>query len=112
VSVRNRAVAELCRAIDGALSFNAITDTAIIGPLDGPRRVMNIDAYEQRYGAVYEHVVKKIDWNRVILEASGRHLRVGHEDRDNGLADLICGECIEAALLAEETFPDWEDDRG
>jgi hypothetical protein len=55
--------------------------------------------------ALYVRMVESTDWNRVILEASTRHLALDHdppEDRGVRLfaVEGICGECLNEALLA------------
>jgi hypothetical protein len=44
----------------------------------------------------YDHVIRSIDWNRVLIEARGEHLR-----HQNGAAD-VCGECIKTVLLRSD----------
>lgn len=42
----------------------------------------------------WEEVVRSVDWNRVMVEARGMHLRSLHSpDTD------ACGECISSVLL-------------
>lgn len=73
------------------------------------------DYYRTRDAAevLFERIIDRVDWNRVMLEASGRHfdlLRAGaHPVRGLDLADafdgIICADCLREALLADETFP-------
>ena len=48
--------------------------------------------------------LRAVDWNRVLLQAQGRHLALGHDYGDYE----PCGECVMEALLIEDTFPLWE----
>lgn len=64
---------------------------------------------------VYQQFVENIDWTRVLLEASGRHLAFNHgTDRGDPLHlddddEAPCGECVQAALLCDDTWPNWQD---
>ena len=59
----------------------------------------------------FDHAMSVMDWSRVAIEATGRHLR---EHPDSPLP--ICGPCLRATVLAnEETrslypFADYLDD--
>jgi hypothetical protein len=56
--------------------------------------------------AIYVRLMDRLDWNRVILEASSRHLALEHDRHPtvNEISlfgvDGICGECVNEALLA------------
>jgi hypothetical protein len=65
---------------------------------------------ERRYVAL----VEQIDWTRVLLEASGRHVAFGHGTDDtvderhlDDDEEAPCGECVQEALLATDTLVDW-----
>ena len=62
------------------------------------------DHHPESAEQLYVTLVESIDWSRVVLEATGRCLRV-HDNED---IDTPCGECVHAAMLAENTFPDWD----
>jgi hypothetical protein len=52
---------------------------------------------------IYCHVIQRIDWNRILVEAYGRCSDAGHGDWRH-----ICGPCLQAALLAtERAWPDY-----
>ena len=63
------------------------------------------DETETLASEVWEHVVRSIDWTRVLITASAEHLRrqelsSGH--KDFVLLDGICAECVQYALLTKE----------
>lgn len=63
--------------------------------------------WEKTYGeaeAMYTLIVNKIDWQRILIEAAGRHLRASEEDENHrhALFDDVCGDCLRDALLATE----------
>lgn len=43
----------------------------------------------------YREVMMALDWNRILIEAMGEHLR------HNGEGD-VCGSCIRLVLLTED----------
>ncbi|WP_328491215.1 hypothetical protein [Streptomyces zaomyceticus] len=64
--------------------------------------------------AILERVAVAVDWPRLLVEASWRHMHL-HPDRKETLlryqseAAGVCGECLAEALLQENTgAPDWE----
>jgi hypothetical protein len=71
------------------------------------------EAAEEAMAAVLERVVIAIDWPRLLMEASWRHMEL-HPDRKEtdrhwSEAAGVCGECLAEALLATRTgAPDWE----
>lgn len=62
---------------------------------------------------LYERIIDRIDWNRVMLEASSRHFDLvrakAHGPAGADLADMfddiICPDCIREALLCDDTVP-------
>lgn len=93
--VRKQAVQALAEALDGGVSFNSIEQTARVGGVGG--ETMSMDAYEDRYDTVYVKLVDSIDWERVMLEATQRHLQLDHEISD--YYGMVCPECVGEALL-------------
>lgn len=71
------------------------------------------DATEEAMAAVLERAVVAIDWPRLLMEASWRHMEL-HPDRKEtdrywSEATGVCGECLAEALLATRTgSPDWD----
>ncbi|MGY4935874.1 hypothetical protein ACWD7T_33210 [Streptomyces sp. 900116325] len=72
------------------------------------------DAVTDAMAAILERVAVAVDWQRLLVEASWRHMRL-HPDRTEklprhqGEAKNVCGECLAEALLQENTgAPDWE----
>lgn len=68
--------------------------------------------------AIYVRLAEYIDWNRVVLEASSRHMALDHDAAENdgislGVED-ICGECVCEALLALDfggtAFSKWKEE--
>lgn len=66
--------------------------------------------------AIYVRLIDRLDWNRIILEAHGRHLALDHKyaetDEFRFGVDQICGECLNEALLATDFggYRDWKED--
>ena len=52
----------------------------------------------------FDHAMSVMDWNRVAIEATGRHLR---EHADSPLP--MCGPCLRATVLANEETPSLTD---
>jgi hypothetical protein len=65
--------------------------------------VVSRDARDLLGRRVYSDIIKAIDWNRVLLEARGRHL-LHHDDLSQHPEAETCGRCIRDVLLLEE---DW-----
>jgi hypothetical protein len=92
--VRNKDVEVLAYVLDGpGPVFNSLNDTVTLGG-----QVMSYDAYKARYDGAYVKTIDAIDWNRLMLEASSRHLDLEHEVTDE--YGLVCPECICEALLS------------
>lgn len=117
--VRSKAVQTLAAALTGGgLSFNSIMGTVRIGGITG--ETITQDEYEERYDGAYVAMIEEIDWNRVLLEASARHLELAHEDegfdgyavsaRGGIIHGAICSECLNEALLSRAAggWQDWK----
>jgi hypothetical protein len=92
----------------------------VIGPHHnysfGEIATMPVEAYEavtDAMAAVLERVAVAVDWRRLLVEASWRHMEL-HPDREETLdrykseAANVCGECLAEALLQENVgAPDW-----
>ncbi len=63
----------------------------------------------KRADETYVALIQQIDWNRVLIEAMGRHLAFEHgDDLARGVVyDQPCAGCIREALLVEDHAPDW-----
>lgn len=105
--VRNVATAALARHQTGGLSFNTIKDVAYLGPLKD-RREIPMDDYYREFDDAFVAVVEAIDWNRVMLEATTRHLALKHQNEFEEYGDEVCPECLCEALLAP-SWQDWQD---
>jgi hypothetical protein len=94
----------------------------VIGPQHhysfGEIATMPVEAYDavtDAMAAILERVAVAVDWRRLLVEATWRHMRL-HPDRKETLlkyqseADgVVCGECLAEALLTEDRYaPDWE----
>lgn len=104
--VRRTIVTWLGEKFMGGQSHNGLTQTCTsIG-----------DAYylvRDAADAAYCDLVERIDWNRILLEASARHGAL--EDANchpvsrayNPAGDRLCPDCVRAALLAEDRLINW-----
>lgn len=103
--VRMKAVSKVLDAIGLKRSYNNVDWTARVNG-----ETMSRDEFDERYRfpaeRVFEAVVDDIDWNRVLLEATARHIELGHPDDD--YTGMLCPECVCEALLATETFVSWK----
>ncbi|MER6616370.1 hypothetical protein [Streptomyces xantholiticus] len=72
------------------------------------------DAVTDAMAAILERVAVAVDWRRLLVEASWRHMQLHPDhketsDRYWSEATNVCGECLAEALLQENTgAPDWE----
>jgi hypothetical protein len=103
--VRDRVVELMLRHQGHRMSFNNVDLTATV---DG--EIMPRDDFDERVWLpaqkLYEAIIDRIDWNRVLLEASARHIALDHPDED--YYGMVCPECVCEALLATETHTSWE----
>ena len=65
----------------------------------------------------FDQFMERIDWNRVLLTALGRHATLkeqrtkGHDKLpDDKFYGDPCGACIQAAVLSDETITRWDED--
>lgn len=80
------------------------------------------DEREAKVTELFDLAVDLIDWNRILIAATGRHLathpsKVGtaafaefEDDPETGWPmryQAVCGECVMHAILTDETAPDW-----
>jgi hypothetical protein len=106
VPVRDKAVALVVADVHGVKSFRNLPEGWLVITETGevPREVY--DEWAREVDRHYVTVVDSIDWNRVLLEASARHIALSHEDKwDYG---MVCPECVCEALLANGTHVDWK----
>lgn len=62
---------------------------------------------------LYESLVNRIDFNRILIESSIFHLKAiekdpSHEDPTYSM-DSTCGACLKRALLSDDRNEVWED---
>ncbi|MFF1600724.1 hypothetical protein ACFVYV_25000 [Streptomyces mirabilis] len=93
----------------------------VIGPHHnysfGEIATMPVEPYEavtDAMAAILERIAVAVDWQRLLVEASWRHMEL-HPDREEKLdkykseAANVCGECLAEALLQENVgAPDWK----
>lgn len=109
--IRNRIVTLLTEDVVGAQWWdNSAGSVCMSMPTDDYDRTR--DAAE----VLYERIVDRIDWNRILIEASSRHFdlcRAGtHPERSGSkavywedLENTICPDCLREAMLADDTRP-------
>lgn len=119
---RDKSVVRVSGQIVGAKSFDGLTG-AVRDPYI-PRATWN--GLQAIVDIMWVEAVKKIDWNRVLLTAEGRHRELLRMDPDHGYespygggsllgmergseGDAVCGECMIQALLTMSTVaPEWD----
>jgi len=101
--VRARVGTALAEQVVGAQVWNG---------LYGECKTMPTDAYDETVAVadvLYERIVDMIDWNRVLIEASSRHLNLvrdgNHRPLRYNIMEAVCGFCIQEALLTDEHMP-------
>lgn len=59
----------------------------------------------------FDGVCDRMDWSRVLFEATRRHRILNHEpSRNTFVAEIdLCGLCIRAAVLMREDAGQWEE---
>lgn len=108
---RAKAVYAMANHLEGGISFNSIQEVAKLGPL-GSRREIPMDEYYERFDGAFVAAVDGINWNRVLLEATNRHMILQAEDSAHmwpDYGDEICPECLCEALLSSG-YQRWEDE--
>lgn len=104
----------LRNVVDEPVSYNNQDMTMRIGSriLTRPLR----EAFMAKHEEGLASLLSSVDWNRVLLEATARHLKLEHPDAGldgygvmdgNVVTGMICPECLVQALLCRETFPDY-----
>ncbi|MFC8570726.1 hypothetical protein ACFUIW_33715 [Streptomyces sp. NPDC057245] len=100
---RQAIIGALTQDVLGAQQFNGLRGECVNMPTDDYEAVR--DAME----AVVERVARAVNWERLLREASYRHLHLHHERKDDGFVTGVCHECLVEALLADDTgAPNWE----
>lgn len=109
-------------------NFKAVIDALtqdVVGPghhFNGARGEVatmpteQFEAVQDAAAAILERIAVAVDWRRLLVEASWRHMAL-HPDRKEELdrywteAENVCGECLAEALLQQRMgAPDWERD--
>lgn len=64
--------------------------------------------FDMSSGIRYEDIVESIDWNRILIEANGLHLRRGLDNPTHYVqsGSTTCGVCLRDVLLrTDDTLP-------
>jgi hypothetical protein len=101
----------LTQAVLGAQIWNGLRGETVNMPVEDYERV------EEASTAILETVARAVNWDRLLMEAYWRHMRM-HEDevpdevpdeRWQPTTSEVCGECLREALLAEDRgAQDWD----
>lgn len=89
--VRNFVVGLLSQKMHGTHIFHGLTglsETITDEQLDRSRKVAQ---------SIYLSVVQRIDWKRIMLEASIIHMKLNHPEYTH-----TCADCVHAALLTDD----------
>jgi hypothetical protein len=73
------------------------------------------DATRDAADELWERIVAQVNWNRILIEATSRHLNIHPDLPGAALNEGPCGNCVREALLRGEdgqwanrtTHPDW-----
>ena len=108
---RRNAVNNLAISLCGTALFNNLYFTVKFGRGDHEMTIER-DDYDEIFGGAYDAMIKRVDWNRVLLEATGCHMarqeiNPEHKAPFEDYGDELCPSCIEQALLADTTFVNW-----
>lgn len=102
--VRDKVVGRAVKELYGWTHFNNLKLTAYKGDQEYDGKVYDEDF--NRIDKLWVSIIDSIDWNRVMLEATTRHIALDHSDPRVG----ACHECVQEALLACRTWQDWKND--
>lgn len=102
--VRRRVVTYLAEQVVGVHVWNQAV---------GECATMPTSAYDTNRDAVdvlFERLVCAVDWNRLMLEATARHLSSHPDMPADKRLDGLCGRCVREALLAGDRLHNWPAD--
>ncbi|TDC34240.1 hypothetical protein E1211_18000 [Micromonospora sp. 15K316] len=88
--VRRNIVSRLTQRVVGVHTWNGLTGEPVTISRENWDRA--VDAADE----LYDEVVRAVDWNRILIEALGRHFQLDHD------GEQPCGECVREALLYDE----------
>lgn len=102
-------------AVIKTLTQDVIGNQSWDGQRRKPRKMPADDYWDTKdaMAAILERIVHVVNWDRLLSEASSRHLRL-HPDKPQDVSywtysEGVCGECIAEALLNDDTgAPNWE----
>jgi hypothetical protein len=104
---RQRVIKVLTQSVLGAQQFNGLIGETVNMPID------DYEAVEDAMAGLLERVVAAVDWPRLLMEASWRHVSL-HLDKEEleryrSEAAGVCGECLAEAMLQDRAgAPDWD----
>lgn len=99
--IRRKIAGEFAEQVVGAHIWNGAI---------GECETMPTDRYDQTVDTVdvlFERMVDRIDWPRLMIEASARHLSTHPEQEPFASPEAPCGACVREALLAGDRPTDW-----
>lgn len=93
--VRDKAVVRVAQQLTGIQDWDGRTGECKSMPTEDFYGVVEM------VDSLFVRIAEMVDWNRVLLEAQGRHLTLEH-DENRGYDDTPCGECVFEALLSRD----------
>jgi hypothetical protein len=104
--VRRQVSREVAEQFAGIPVWNGLTGTCQTMP------TADYDKTREAADCLFAYVVDLVDWNRILLEAAGRHAtleRAGQHpaQRYPSTVDGLCPGCLRGALLADDRLIDW-----
>lgn len=108
---RRNAINNLAISLCGTALFNNLYFTVKFGQGDHEKTIKR-DDYDEIFGGAYDAMIKRVDWNRVFIEATGCHLarqeiNPEHKTPFEDYGDELCPDCVMQALLLDYTWSDW-----
>lgn len=101
--VRDRVTTAIAEEVVGGQVWNGLTGECKTMPTKAWNETRQIAE------VLYERIVGRIDWPRVILEASARHYdlndRGQHKPLRYNAHEDLCGDCVHQALLNDDHWP-------
>lgn len=109
---RRNAINNLALSLCGSALFDNLYFTVKFGK-GNHEKTIERDDYDEIFGGAYDAMIKRVDWNRVLLEATSCHMarqdiNPEHKMRFEDYSDEICPDCVMQALLADKTLVDWK----
>jgi hypothetical protein len=93
VPIRDRIAEDIAHDVVGRQVWNGLTGECSTMPTEAWERV------KSAADLLFERIVSRVDWSRVLIEAQGRHLGLDHSGE-------LCGPCLRDALLSKDRWAD------